>query len=181
MQLYRFSPISNEEGLLEVIRYLHISCHKLYKQSLNTYLPIAGNVGIFCHYNEEYVLLTNLRKELAERSENPNQKYFKLHEPITIPEEDDIPEAIYTHLYIRRPDPYRSQVGDVDFVIDEKGYTRLKTNLLNNEEIRGVRVFDRPDLDMIELYNPDIDALAYVSPPEMTETVRTKRSDFTKL
>ena len=47
--------------------------------------------------------------------------------------------------------------------------------------MNGAKIFDRPDLDMVELSDPDIDALAYVSPRAMTEKVRTKQSEFTKL
>lgn len=36
-------------------------------------------------------------------------------------------------------------------------------------------------LDMIELYDPDIDALGYVSTEKMSEAVRVKRSEATKL
>ena len=35
-------------------------------------------------------------------------------------------------------------------------------------------MFDRTDLDMIELSDPDIDILAYVSTKMMTEKVRVK-------
>ena len=35
--------------------------------------------------------------------------------------------------------------------------------------------------DMIELYEPDVDALGYVSTNTMTEKVRIKLSDETKL
>lgn len=45
----------------------------------------------------------------------------------------------------------------------------------------GARVFDRSDLDMIELYDPDVDALGYVSTNKMTEKVRIKQSEATKL
>lgn len=47
--------------------------------------------------------------------------------------------------------------------------------------MNGTRVFDRPDLDMIELYDPDSDALGYVSTEKMSETVRVKQSEHTKL
>jgi len=47
--------------------------------------------------------------------------------------------------------------------------------------VNGTRVFDRPDLDMIELYDPDSDALGYVSTEKMSETVRVKQSEHTKL
>ncbi|MGD0728997.1 MAG: hypothetical protein ABR981_02885 [Candidatus Micrarchaeaceae archaeon] len=47
--------------------------------------------------------------------------------------------------------------------------------------MKGARVFERTDLDMIELYNPDVDVLAYVSTKKMTQKVRTKQSDIIKL
>jgi len=181
MKLYRFSPIQDKAQLLEAIKYIHFACFDLCKQSFDEYLPVAGNVGVFCHYDEEYRALIGIRKELAEESDNLNQKYFRLYKPITIPAEGDVPETVYTHLYIRKPDPYRSQVGDVDFVLEEDKYQALKISLEGGTVIKGTRVFERPDLDMIELYDPDVDALGYVSPREMTEKVRVKQSEITKL
>lgn len=92
-----------------------------------------------------------------------------------------MPETTYTYLYIRRPDPYRLHVGDVDFYLEESEYTKLKSKMLNGKKVNGARGFERPDLDMIELYDPDLDALGYVSTNKMTETVRVKQSDATKL
>lgn len=181
MKLYRFSPIENEAQLVEAIKYIHFACFKLCKQSLGKYLPIAGNVGVFCHYPEEHAFLTSIRKELTESSDNPDQKYFRLHKPIVIAAEGDVPETAYTHLYIRKPDPYRAQVGDIDFVIEKDDYTKLKQSLLNGTDIKGARIFERTDLDMVELYDFDIDALGYISPKEMTEAVRVKLSNATKL
>lgn len=175
MELYRFSPIKNEAELMEAIKHIHFACFELCKQSFGTYLPVAGNMGVFCHYEDEYESLIELRKQLTEKSDNLNQKYFRLHNPIVFPANGEIPETVYTHLYIRKPDPYRSQVGDVDFIIDDAKYLDLKQFLQNGKTILGARIFERPDLDMIELYNPDIDALGYVSPKEMTEKVRIKQ------
>lgn len=181
MNLYRFSPIKNKEELLEAIKHVHFECYRLCKQSFGYYLPNAGNMGIFCHYDNEYETLINIRKELTESSDNLNQKYFRLHDPIVIPAMDDVPETTYTYLYIRKPDPYRHHVGDVDFYLEPEKYKELKASILSGKTIRGARVFDRADLDMIELYDPDIDALAYVSTNKMTETVRIKQSEATKL
>lgn len=180
MKLYRFSPIKSKEQLFEAIRHIHFESYLLCKQSFGKYLPNAGNMGVFCHYDDEYDFLIQARKELTETSDNINQKYFRLHEPIVIPAQSDIPETIYTHLYIRRPDPYRHHVGDLDFYLEPEEYTELKKSLLNGEKIKGARVFDRPDLDMIELYGPDSDVLAYVSTVKMSEAVRIKRSEATK-
>jgi hypothetical protein len=174
MKLYRFSPIKNESELLEAIEHVHFSCFELCRQSFDKYLPIAGNMGVFCHYDAEYESLIELRKQLTEASENVNQKYFKLYQPVVIPACGDVPETTYTFLYIREPDPYRSHVGDVDFVLEEENYQELKKSLQDGRVIKGARIFERPDLDMVELHDPDIDALGYVSPREMTEKVRVK-------
>lgn len=181
MKLYRFSPIKNKKELMQAITHVHLSCYELCRQSFGKYLPNAGNVGIFCHYNDEYKKLIEIRKQLTKPSNDPKRKYFELFEPITIPAKGDVPETTYTHLYIRKPDPYRNQAGDIDFFIEPEKYRKLKESLLAGKVIKGARVFNRPDLDMIELYNPDIDALAYVSTDTMTQKVRIKLSDITKL
>lgn len=175
MRLYRFSPIKNEQELLEAIMHIHFGCFELCKKAFDKYLPVAGNIGIFCHYAEEYKSLIELRKRLTEESDNLNQKYFRLHNPIVIPPRGDVPETTYTYLYIRRPDQYRAQVGDLDFVIGDKEYVELKESLQKGSQINGAKVFDRPDLDMVELSDPDIDALAYVSTQAMTKKVRVKQ------
>lgn len=174
MKLYRFSPVKDKALLLEALKHMHVECHKLCKASLGEYLPVAGNIGFFCHYEDEYQILTELRKQLTEESDNVNQKYFRLHEPIVMPAQGDIPETTYTHLYVRQPDIYRAQVGDIDFVMGQERYDATKKRLQNGEVIPGARIFPRGDLDMIELYSPDVDALGYISVNEMTEKVRVK-------
>ncbi len=174
MKLYRFSPIENEEQLTEAIKHTHFACFELCKKAFDKYLPVAGNMGIFCHYDNEYKLLIKLREELTEKSDNWNQKYFLLHKPIVIPAQNDVPKTVYTYLYIRRPDQYRAQVGDVDFVLQDEKYVELKKSLQNDSQINSAKIFNRPDLDMIELSDPDIDALAYISTKAMTEKVRIK-------
>lgn len=181
MKLYRFSPIQNEKELMEAIKYTHFECYKLCKQAFGKYLPNAGNIGIFCHYENEYKLLTEIRERLTESSDNINQKYFRLHKPIVVPAKEGVPETIYTYLYIRKPDPYRAQIGDVDFYLEPQKYKKLKEEMLNGKVMKGARLFDRPDLDMIELYDPGSDALGYVSTEKMTETVRIKQSEITRL
>ncbi|MFH1398694.1 MAG: hypothetical protein ABIG95_01115 [Candidatus Woesearchaeota archaeon] len=118
MKLYTFSPIKNEKQLMEAITYIHFACHKLCKQSFDKYLPNAGNTGVFCHYNDEYERLIKIREKLAEPSDNPKQKYFKLHNPIVIPKKGEVPETTYNYLYIRKPDPYRHHVGGVDSILN---------------------------------------------------------------
>ncbi len=181
MKLYRFSPITTENELFEAIKHLHVSCNRLCKDSLGAYLPNAGNIGIFCHYDDEYQKLVELRDQLVHPSDDPLQKYFELKRPVTLPARDDLPETTYTHLYIRKPDIYRSQVGDIDFFLEQHEYDTLKERLSSGVSIPGARIFPRNDLDMIELYNPDVDALAYVSTSVMAEKVHIKLSEETNL
>jgi hypothetical protein len=177
MKLYRFSPIQNHEQLMEAIMYTHLACNKLCKQSFDTYLPNAGNIGIFCHYDDEYERLIKMRNELTDVNDNWNQKYYRLHEPITIPAKDGIPKTTYTYLYIRRADPYRAQVGDADFVLRPEKFVPLKQSLLAGTKMKGARAFDRPDLDMIELCDPDIDALAYVHTHTMEDNLKKQSAE----
>ena len=181
MKLYRFSPIQDKKELLEAISYIHFACYKLCKQSFGKNLPNAGNMGVFCHYDDEYTRLVQIREQITKPSDDPNQKYFELLEPIVIPAKDDVPETTYTHLYIRKPDIYRAQAGDVDFYIEQNDYDILKTELANGKNITGARIFPRNDLDMIELFSPDIDALGYVSTNIMSEKVKIKLSEETNL
>lgn len=167
MKLYRFSPIKSKEELFEVIGHIHFECYKLCKQSFGKCLPNSGNMGVFSHYEDEYEFLIKVRKELTEASDNLNQKYFRLLKPIVIPAKDDVPESTYSYLYIRKPDPYRHHVGDIDFYLQPEKYKEFKDSLLAGKKIKGARVFERPDLDMVELHNPDIDTLAYVSTNKM--------------
>ncbi|HOZ36519.1 MAG TPA: hypothetical protein PLR18_01680 [bacterium] len=158
MKLYRFSPIENQDQLLQAIKYTHFVCHELCRKILYKYLFNFGNIGIFCHYDQEYELLTKISEELTDSTGSFNQKYFRLHQPMVIPAEGNVPETTYTHLYIRRPDSAKPQVGDVDFFLEPAEYAKLK----NQSNLKGVRPLNRPDLDLIGLHDPDIDALAYV-------------------
>ena len=166
---------------MQAIRHIHVECHKLCKNSFGKYLPNSGNVGFFCHDLNEFAYLKGIREEWCYSSENKDQKYFELKEPIRIESIGDIPETVYTHLYIRKPDIYRGQVGDLDFYLPESEYTELKIKIENGLELQGARIFPRPDLDMIELYDFKSDALAYVSTYKMSEEVRVKLSEHTKL
>ena len=161
-KLYRFSPITDKEKLMEAIEYIHFACFKLCKKVFGKYLPAAGNLAVFCHFDDEYEILTRIQSELTDKSDAMFGKYFRLHEPIIMPAKEDMPETTYTHLYIRKPDSTRPQVGDVDFLLGKDEYAELKQSLLDGKEIKGARIFERPEPDMVELYDADVDALGYV-------------------
>ena len=162
MKLYRFSPIKDEKTLKEALYYTHTQCYRLCYEAMREYLPVVGNIGIFCHYEEEYETLTQISQQITDQNDAMHGKYFKLYNPITFAKEGDIPEAEYTYLYIRQPDPYRHHVGDVDFHLNSDSYSKMKTELQNSKNIPCARVFPRGEPDMIELHHPNIDALGYI-------------------
>lgn len=117
----------------------------------------------FCHYDDEYAFLTKLREEMTDSSESVYGKYFLLRKPIVIPAKGDIPETTYRYLYIRKPDQNKHQVGDIDFYLEPEKYAKLKRSLLDGKVVIGARVLpNRPDLDLIELYDTNIDALGFI-------------------
>lgn len=175
MKSYRFSPIKNEEQLLEAITYTHVACFELCKKVFGRYLPAAGNIGIFCHFDYEYEFLTKVREKLTIESNNWNQKYYRLHEPIVIPAKDGVQDTTYTYLYIRKPDQH-TEVGDVDFVLNKKEYSELKNSLLDDAEIKGMKIFERPNLDLVKLFDPDIDVLSFISKETMAENIGIKQN-----
>lgn len=170
MTPYRFSPVQNIGQLMKTIAYIHTACHRLCSQSLERYLPVAGNIGIFCHYDDEYALLTEIQSDISDSSKRVYGKYFRLYTPFVIPAKNDIPRATYTHLYIRKPDLYKHQVGDLDFYMESREYHELKQSLTKENAVKGARILDRPDLDLVELYDKDIDALGYIGDKSWVES-----------
>lgn len=158
---------------MEAIRYTHFKCFALCKRNFGKHLAVAGNIGIFCHFDDEYVFLTKLREELTEKSDNWNNKYYRLHEPIVIPARGDVPDTTYTYLYIRKPDLH-TEVGDVDYVLNKKVYEELKLTLLGGEKMTGIEILDRTDLDLVKLSDPDIDVLSFIGTKNMNENMKVK-------
>ncbi|MEK7078487.1 MAG: hypothetical protein AAB929_00305 [Patescibacteria group bacterium] len=173
MKPFRFSPIKNKGELFETITYLHFESFKLLRQNLGYILPVSGNVGVFCHFEDEFERLIEIRKELTDIKNNWNQKYFRLHKPIVIPAEHNIPGTKYTHLYIRRPEASHPHVGDIDFYLEPNKYKALKESLLSGKEINGVKIFERPDLDLVRLFDSKSDVSVFVGMYQMSKVAKT--------
>jgi len=171
MKPFRFSPIKNEDKLLEAIKHIHFESFKLCKQKLGFILPVAGNIGIFCHFKDEFEFLTKIREKWTDLSDNWNKKYFRLYKPIVIAAKNDVPETTYTYFYIRKPDVEHDQVGDLDFYMEPDRYKKLKQSLFSGKKIGGVKILDRPDLDLIQVDDPSIDVMAFVGQKTMKENV----------
>ncbi len=163
------------ERLTQRIERTHKDCHKLLKQALGYYLPVAGNIGIFCQSEEEYNNFIVFKDQNTYPSDNPNQKYFQLLEPVTISISDQLPKATYTYLYIRKPDPspYGKYLGDVDFVMESSDYESL-VERVENGEVEYASLYDRPGWDTIQIIDPNVRSVAYISTKEFSEKVRVK-------
>jgi len=161
---------------LQVMKQIHRDCHQLCSRLLGKSYGVAGNIGVFSRNDKDYKMLTSYQIDVTETSGNPNQKYFQLKSAIIIPAEGDIPESIYTYLYIRKPDPtpYGLYLGDIDFVLKPQEYHDLKNSLLTGAIIKGVEIYDRPGWDMLQLTDPGISSVAYLCTQEMAEKVRVR-------
>lgn len=171
MKRFRFSPIKNQEELLKAVKYIHIESFKLCNQKLGYFLPVAGNIGVFCHDDEEFEFLTGIREKLTDYSANWNKKYFRLYQPLVIPATEGIPETSYTYLYIRKNDAEHDQVGDLDFYMEPSRYKELKQSLVLGKKIQGVEILDRPDLDLIQISDTNVDVVAFIGQKTMAENV----------
>lgn len=145
--LYRFSPIKTEAVLKDAIEYVVDSSEALLKEFLPGIEPLLS-VTIFAHYQEEYDYLKKFISAWGKPIENG---YIKLDQPI------NYNERVITKLRIRQPDPYRSQVGCVDYDADFNNTLSLVKKYPNQ-----VRLIDRPNVKLIELHHPDYDVLAYI-------------------
>lgn len=163
-------------NLLKRVNDIHSDCHRLCLYATNKFLPVAGNIGIFCQSEEEYKAFKEGQQEIVKPSDNPNQKYFEQKEPIVIEKTEGIPQAIYTYLYIRKfdPTPYGKNKGDIDFVMAEVEYEAFKQDVLEGKTPKGVELYDRRNWDTVQITDPAINSVAYISTKEFSEKVRVK-------
>src|SRR3989338_10774405 len=152
MQLYRFSPIKDEKQLREAVVYVTEKTSDLAKKVIDKTLPISS-LTIFAHYSDEFEKLSGIVKTLGNFVNENNGPRVALREPIKVGENTII------HLRIRKPDPYRMQVGCNDF--DILDYETFKNENLSKYP-NNLRLIVRENYEMIEFFNPDYDVLAYI-------------------
>lgn len=151
MQLYRFSPIKDEKQLREAVVYVAEKTSELARKIISKTLPISS-LTIFAHYPDEFEKLSEIAKAIGNFVNENNGPRVALHEPIKVG------TNTIAHLRIRKPDPYRMQVGCNDFDTD---YEIFKSeNLLKYPN--NLRLIERGNYEMIEFFHPDFDILAYV-------------------
>lgn len=168
------------DTLLARIEYIYSKCRYLLNSTFKFDLPVAGNIGVFAQSEQEYNQLKSYVSKLIIPSDNPDQKYFQLIDPLSI--KDREVEAVFTHIYIRKHDlsDYGLNKGDVDFLMESKEYNSLKEKVLNND-YTDATMYDRPGWDTVQIMNEEVDAVAYIATQEMAEKVRIKFDNLTNL
>lgn len=162
-----------EAELRKLITQIHAGCSRLVKDAAGRFLPIAGNVAIFCQTAEDFKRFSTVAERITEPSDNPDQKYFHLREAIVVPSYEDIPGATYTWLYIRKPSPESPEAGDVDFILAQPEYVIFKQQVVEGH-IPKAHVYDRSGWDMVELTDPARAAAPYISTAAMAEKVHVR-------
>ena len=151
-KLYRFSPIKNEQELREAIDYVAKKTTELSRKFTANEYPI-NYLTIFSHYEDEFENLEKILFSMGKHVGENNGPFIQLNEPI------QLSNGKLEKIRIRQPDPYRMQVGCNDFTVPD--YVAFKQTYVTNQP-NHFRVIQRPQFEMIELFHPDFDVLAYV-------------------
>lgn len=169
MKLYRFSPIKDQETLLEAVDYVASKATRLMFK-LDGEVRVINYLTIFSHYADEYHTLRDIMQGLGEGESANNGERFTLKSPIKVHAMNldvnyEIQKVYQTikDVRIRLPDPYRMQVGCCDVDTSE-------VDFWYHDDYGGInansRVIDRPDIRMIEYFHPDYDVLVYSVQPQ---------------
>lgn len=153
MKLYRFSPIKSPAECFEALEYIDKKLRELSALVLNEKLSV-NTLKIFAHYDDEYTFLKSWVDNLgSSEDEDSSTSYYVKPSKAMVINKDPI-----EYIGIRTPDPYRQQVGCGDFVVDN--FEKFKAKYIGKTPF--IREVPHPKYQMLELFHPDIDILAYI-------------------
>lgn len=161
------------EQLYDKVAYIYYECSQLISDGIGFVPETAGNVAIFCQSEADYVEFQKLADRLVLPSDDPTQKYFQLRNPLTVQSNGTAPSTILSWLYIRKPAKDTTESGDVDYVLNQSAYEKLKTQV-QSSAIKNGSIYDRVGWDMIEFKNEGYDGLPYICTLAMAEKVRVR-------
>jgi hypothetical protein len=152
MELFRFSPIGDEQTLREAILYIAETTKKLSEKIIGESFPISS-LTIFSHYDDEFEKLKTILLSWGNQFTENNGPFVKLTNPISLFDTD------VEKIRIRKPDVQRPQVGCNDFLMSD--YQTFKKDVLPAHP-NNLRLIVHPDYEMIEFYDSIFDVLAYI-------------------
>jgi len=161
--------IQNKIELIETVGYIARETTRLCKSIVGETFPI-GSLTVFSHSEPEYELLVEILGALGKPYNYNNGPRVELFEPIVVDNNK------INYLRVRKPDIERPQVGCNDFVTD---YELFKKDFLIKYP-NNIRLIKRPEYEMIELFSPEFDVLAYVVSGEFNKTQKIQNiyNDF---
>jgi hypothetical protein len=162
---YRFSPIEDFEQLTDAATYVVELTQVLAESVAARRFPIHY-LTLFTHYQSEYADLCQLLTRLGHTNLTNNGIRASLHHPLALAGQE------ITELRVRRPDPYRMQVGCCD--LDVPAYASFKAAHYTPES-PTVRLVPHQECETLELTAPGFDVLAYVVGPRRPASQRFYR------
>lgn len=82
-QLYRFSSIKNQAGLVAAVHYVVNEARRMGSVITGDALPV-GAVTVFAHYPDEFEELQRILLSLGALTHQNNGPFVRLHEPIQV-------------------------------------------------------------------------------------------------
>lgn len=145
--------ISTKEELLAAVASIAEKVEGMVMKTIGRQLSIVY-VTIFTHRAAAYDRLVELGSNLGKRTDANNGEAFILYEPFSTA------GGKVGKIRIRKPDPYRSQLGCADLKVED--YVSFKEHELARHP-QNLRLIVRPEYEMIEFFDMDSnDVLAYV-------------------
>ena len=144
--------MNSKEDILNIVQTIAKKVENLVERTIGRQLPISY-LTIFSHHPHEYTRFVEWASELGTKSEANNGVQFALKEPI------ETEGGKIARIRIRKPDPYRSQIGCADLEADYQAIKEIELPKHPN----NMRIPPHPTYKMIEFFDLDSnDILAYV-------------------
>lgn len=144
-------PITNQQKLIDVVKYIASESSKMVEEILGITFPIKS-ITVFAHSQSEFELLITILEKMGKSYSYNNGPRIELSNPIKAG------NNMIVHLRVRKPDFERPQAGCNDFETDFNDFKNTYLPKYPN----NLTFIKRPDYEMIELHHESFDVLAYV-------------------
>jgi len=147
------TSLGTKDDIIKIVKVIAEKAEDLVRLTIGRELPITY-LTIFSHHPHEYNRFVEWVTEIGIKSDANNGVRFALQKPIQTAGGEVV------NIRIRKPDPYRSQIGCADLKVDN--YDSFKMEELFKYP-DNLRVIERPEYEMIEFFDFNTnDVLAYV-------------------
>ena len=148
----------NQEEFKKLVQMIVAEASKLRDVHTNEYKAPVNYACVFSQNEGEYESFLAIAKELGEIVKETKMGPVFHVDPIqTIAGDLRI-------VKVRKPDSKRKERGDADFTVSD--YQNFKKEYLNKP---GFGIIERPEMEIIELIDPEFSAIAYFSHPPLGE------------